>query len=185
MRKYFNLIILSSFLVVLLILGITALLLDIEETESVTFTSGKVSYTITGNIKTGLIVPGENLINTPITLTNNSTVSHTLRVSVELKLDSNAISLDGSDGYIALEDLTSNFSLESDGYYHYQELDYEIISSVNNIILISNLVLNGYQVQNQFNDKKFEVTIKLYVRQFDNISWEDLGSINFETGLPN
>lgn len=185
MRKYFNLMLLSGFILLMIILGINALLIDTEETESVTFTSGKVSYTIGGNIKTGLIVPGENLIDESITLINNSTVKHTLRISVEIKLAGNEILLDGSDGFIISEDLTTYFTLENDGYYHYQEIDYEISELVTNVTVITNLVLNGYQVQNDFSDKVFEITIKLYVRQYDNISWEDLGSINFETGLPN
>lgn len=185
MKKSFNLMLLSGVIFLMIILGINALLIDTVESESITLTSGKISYTVGGNLKSGLVVPGENLIDSPIALINNSTVSHTLRISIEIRLDENIIDLNGSDGYIIDEDLTDSFVLESDGYYHYQEMDYEISSSVTSINVLTNIVLNGYQVQNNFSGKQFKIFIKLYVRQYDNISWDDLGSINFETGLPN
>ncbi len=185
MKKYFNLVSISVFLIIItiLIFTISALLIATDKTESITITSGKVSYTISGKIKEGLIVPGENIIDEPIAIINNSTVKHTLKLSVEMKLAGETIMIDRSDGYIIEENLTFDFVVDNNNHYHYQEIDFVIDESITIINVITNLVLDGYKVQNGYSGELFTISIKLYVRQADNVSWEDLGSIDFKSGL--
>lgn len=193
MKKYLAYIFIISSSLLLLIISVYALFIDKKETEPITFKSGRVSYTIAGDLKTGFIVPGENIVTVPIVFTNNSTVDHNLKMEFSIKLNNVELPLNSSilvyEDEIVLGsnssfDFNSDFIYDQvDGAYYYKSKTYNVGPSDGNITLFSNLYLNGDEIHKENNGEVLVISITLYVKQADNVSWSELGSINFETGL--
>lgn len=171
-KKLIKQMVMLGFTLVVLVSTIFAWFVKGKIDYDVTFSSGKISYTLTGKIKT-LIVPGENIVTENITITNNSTIRHSLRILVELKFKGEVIAFD--DEIIETSDLNlTSFSFnEEDGYYYLDVLDYQ--NQPHFPTILSELVLDGYHMQEH--DQSLTIYLKLEVRQYDHLEWEDLGEL--------
>ena len=171
---------------------IRAWLTDEELTPEKTVTVGNVEFAWDGDIGpvVGYVVPGQNLVTEPFTLTNASTVATELRVKIEVVYgagDTNGIDLvditfGETDGWVYNE---------TDGYYYYQgdeaEFDevskYTISAGTQEIAFVSSIVLDGSQVGNDFTNTAFTITFTFQAKQNDYIAWSDMGSIDFTEGI--
>ncbi len=107
-----------SMILTLILLGTTiyAYYFDQKETGSVDFTLGEVSFTWSGNLTSGFVMPSQELIDTTFQLTNTSSVETELRFSIEA-----STSLLGT---VSVNDLFSVYTISSgwvfdNGYYYY------------------------------------------------------------------
>lgn len=163
--------------------GILAWLTDTKTTTDVTFKVGEVKYIWQqGATKQTPVVPGENVITTPFGLSNESTVKSELRMVISIK-DSNNV--DVSDEVILT--LSTGWILDN-GYYYYrvgeaQDGKYPILVETTNISVLTGMALNGAVVGNDHVNKVYTVSISFQAKQADYVTWENLGSINFTTGL--
>lgn len=170
-------------------LAIRAWLTDENEIEGSVITVGKVKFSFEGNIiSSGYVVPGQNLVTTPFVLTNQSNVGTELRVKIDATYGSsntNAIS------YILLGFGESNgWELKADGYYYYKGSS-STLTSGKNIILagsqsiqfINNIKLDGSKVGNAFSNEIFKFTFTFQAKQSDYVTWAEMESIDFTTGL--
>ena len=163
--------------------GILAWLTDTKTTPTQTFTVGDVTYDWTaGAFVTGPVVPGQNVIATPYNLTKTSNVDSELRLEITITYGA---SIDATS--LVVYTLDSNWDLETDDYYYYRAVaevagKYPIAPSTN-VNVITGLSLDGGLVGNDFSGVEFTVTITFYAKQSNYVTWAQLGSINFTTGL--
>ena len=166
-------------LLLLAVVGVTttiisAWLTDTDTTGEKTFTVGEVSFTLTGDIKTGVVVPGEELVTTAFSLSNASTITTELRV----KMDVFQGETDSTNLFIFSPD--SSWEKDEDGYYYY---DGSIATDTTTIVFLSSLKLDGSKVGNDYASDVFTITFTFEAKQKDYVTWEELGSTSFETGL--
>lgn len=180
-----------------LVVSIAAWLTDTVATDDTTFTIGDISYTLGGDfIEDGIIVPGQELIDgdpvVPFTLTNNSTVTSELRVRVEVKLnetdftDLNSIfTTNGfSGGNFVFATGWIKDDLNNHWYYKGADLNTPIIPASNQkITLLSTLKLDGSKVGNSYSMGTINIKFTFEAKQSDYVTWEELTTINFSTGL--
>lgn len=170
---------------------IRAWLTDEEATPDKVVTVGDVEFAWAGDINPveDYVVPGQNLVTTPFTLTNASTVATELRVKIEVVYGA------GDTNGIDLVDITFGEALgwvynETDGYHYYQGTNatlesgkYKIAAGTQTLNFVSSIVLDGSQVGNDFTNTAFTFTFTFQAKQNDYIAWSEMGSIDFETGL--
>ncbi|MFA7367593.1 MAG: hypothetical protein WC008_04720 [Bacilli bacterium] len=170
---------------------IRAWLTDEELTPEKTVTVGNVEFVWAGDIGpvVGYVVPGQNLVTEPFTLTNASTVATELRVKIEVVYGA------GDTNGIDLVDITFGEASgwvynETDGYHYYQGTDatlesgkYKIAAGTQTLNFVSSIVLDGSQVGNGFTDTAFTITFTFQAKQNDYIAWSDMGSIDFTEGI--
>ncbi|HQC30411.1 MAG TPA: hypothetical protein PLP51_01595 [Acholeplasmataceae bacterium] len=169
---------------------IFAWLIDIKETPSITLKSGKVEYQFSGSAASGLIVPGQNLVNTQYQIVNNSTVKSQLRIQLTIKLDGTAIvygtGTEADDDRVDVTlGLGSDFTKESDGFYYYGGLTGVLLeTNTTPIVIVSSIILDGYEVRNEYSGKIVQIIIKIQAKQADHVTWQTLTeeAINFQTG---
>ena len=195
-------------IVTTLVISISAWLTDTDEIDGSTFTVGDVSYTLNGNfIPSAIVVPGQPLLAEEFTLTNNSTVSSELRILVDYtfrKEDANNpgtwIDVEVSSGLNGLLSISETpqesggFSLHIDwkenlegqpaGYWYYSPSSgTEIPAESQNIPILSNLMLDGSKVGNTYSKHRLYIKFTFQAKQKEYVTWENLGSIDFSTGL--
>lgn len=163
--------------------GILAWLTDTQTTPAQTFTVGEVSYTWTsGSFALSPVVPGQNIIATPYNLINTSNVDSELRMDITITYGA---AMDATN--LVIYTLDNNWELEGDGFFYYRagtEVDGKYpIAPFTNIDVITGLSLDGSLVGNDFSNVEFTVTMTFYAKQSDFVTWAQLGSINFTTGL--
>ncbi|HHU55147.1 MAG TPA: hypothetical protein GXZ48_00455 [Acholeplasmataceae bacterium] len=157
---------------------IKAWLYDTKNTEQVSFTLGKVQYTLEGSLSDDFVVPGENIVSSPYKLSNLSTITTQLRIKVIIISDSQ----DGSNLVESIS-LSENWALENDGYYYYQDDENSIIFPDNNsIVVLESLVLDGNVVNNNYSGKSVGLKLVFEAKQADYVTWEELGNININVG---
>lgn len=167
---------------------ITAWLTDTENTGSTTFEVGDISYTWSGEMidNSTKIVPGQELIAATFTLQNASTVSSELRIFVTIEGEY----IDETE----IEDAISYFSITfgsnwtqyaTDGKYYYGSYatPTEVEVGSDPITVVTSLMLDGSKVGNAFSKANFTITLTFEAKQKMHVNWEQLGSIDFETGL--
>lgn len=176
-------------LLTLVLLGTTiyAYYFDQKETGSVDLTLGEVSFTWSGSMTTGFVMPSQELIGTTFTLTNDSTIPTELRFSVtaSTSLLSN----------VAIEDIFSTYTfgsgwvLETDGYYYYRGTNtdsttepgkYLIPTSVLQIPVLTSLKLDGYVIRNEHVGATVSITLTFQAKQGQFVTWGNLGSANYD-----
>jgi len=169
---------------------IFAWLIDIKETPSITLKSGKVEYQFSGSATSGLIVPGQNLVDTQYQIVNNSTVKSQLRIQLTIKLDGTEIvygtGTDADDDRVDVTlGLGSDFTKEADGFYYYGGLTGVLLeTNTTPIVIVSSIILDGYEVRNEYSGKIVQIIIKIQAKQADHVTWQTLTeeAINFQTG---
>lgn len=170
---------------------IRAWLTDEEATPEKVVTVGDVEFTWAGDIAPieDYVVPGQNLVTTPFTLTNSSTVSTELRVQIEAVYG--ALDTDAMDLLLITFGEESGWVLNAtDGYYYYQGTNaalsagkYTIAAGTQVLNFITSIILDGSQVGNDFTNTDFSFTFTFQAKQNDYITWAEMGSIDFTTGI--
>lgn len=185
MKKYLGVTIAFIAIILTTIVAVYAWLVDIKQTPKIIFKSGKVVYALEGSTVTGLVVPGQNLIDVPLTLTNQSTIDSQLRFSLVVKLDNEVLAMSDMrliDSMI----LGTDFVLNTiDNRYYYQDVNGVVSKTLTTpITIIDTLILNGAHVKNGYADKQVTITFVFEAKQADHVNWETLGSesIDFKTG---
>ncbi len=178
----------SMFLtLILLATTVYAYYFDRKETGSVDLTLGEVSFTWTGAFVTDFVMPAQELIDTPFTLNNQSSVETELRFSV--------IASTQVLGTVELEDIfivyefDADWVLESDGYYYYRGTDtdstsepgkYKIPTNVLQIPVLLSLKLDGSVIRNEHIGKTVTLSLTFQAKQGPFIDWATLGSTNYD-----
>lgn len=197
MKKNKKIFILTSLLLVMVVAvtfvvtNIGAWLTDTETTGDLEITVGEVSYEIgyTNFLETGLVVPGQELVNTPMTLKNTSNVDSNVRIKIEITHDNQTHSnVDSLTGELVTMELGSNWTELVDGYYYLENSDEEEGTIApgeheNGTEIITSLILNGSKVGNDFRGTVFTITVTFQAKQAEHLDWSETGSLNFETGL--
>lgn len=178
-----------SMLLTLILLATTvyAYYFDRKETGSVDLTLGEVSFTWTGAFVTDFVMPAQELIDTPFTLNNQSTVETELRFSV--------VASTSLLGTVDLEDIftvyefDADWVLESDGYYYYRGTNtdstsepgkYKIPTNVLQIPVLLSLKLDGYVIRNEYVGQTVTLSLTFQAKQGPFIDWATLGSTNYD-----
>lgn len=193
-RKVIYLVLSSLLLLTASIAVVFAWLRDLEYTNTITLKSGKVEYQMVGSLASGLVVPGQELIETPYQLTNKSTVDSQLRIKIEViivdDLTSNILyNGDPDDARVIINiGLGTDFIKETDGFYYFDGMDDGILLSSNTtpIAIISSVVLNGDYIHNNYAHDRVYINIVIQAKQLG-YDWQTLldEEVDFQTGLGN
>ena len=204
MKKKSLLILLVGVLALLVVTGIGttyAWLTDQGESSTISYEVGDVSYqiAITKAENAGdIVVPGQSL--TDISIKNKSNIITQLRVQMTVKCgdetwtvgEYSADPLNKTD-HILITKGTGWTSLTG-GYYYYGDADStkaaanipvstDITNGVEIADLWTKLEINGWKVGNTYSGKTITVILKFQAKQAEYVTWADMGSVSFETGL--
>ena len=185
--------------------GITFAWLTSTGSGTIEYTVGDVSYTVTGEVaQNTIIVPGQNLENS-FKITNNSNVATNLRVSISVDVAGWTIGEVGTQDapnvtdHIVVSANTTGWELVTESlatgnnvmYFYYGKKDDSGANGVEDLAAgvspttfpFSEFKLNGYVVGNADSGKTIKITITFYAKQADYVTWAELGSFDFTTGL--
>lgn len=166
-----------SCLIVILSLGIVYGLLreTIIKDTPITYEVGNLRFEVSGNFKEGLLYPGENLVTNDFVIKNNSTVDVNLRIMLKFYLDDMIHEFDITSVAETFNFNENNlWTLKEDGFYHYS-LNEGILSESMNIMLFSNLTLDGYKFKNTYQGKNIKIKLVVQAKQSNHVTWQDLG----------
>jgi len=149
---------------------------------------GEISYDKSGSwiLATNPIVPGTELIAESIVLTNTSSITTQLRMSiVYTKYDYvNEVLAEIDETYSGTNDhivVSMNENFDYDAlYWYYTSVDYHIPANSGAITIISSLYYDGDLVSIDYANKPVTITITLQAKQADNVYWSDLTTYVFE-----
>ena len=182
------------FLFAILTIGITyGWFADVIDLGSGTVSVGDIRYTKSGEFISSnqIIQPGMELIDTPITLTNESSITSQMRVKIEYTkvtrpVDTLVIeTVDYANS--ASDHLSVTFGstfVYDNGYWYYNGLTSSIPADSGTIDVISSLYYDGNLVGNDYSGITCNISIVIEVKQNDNVSWSELTSYDFSTGNP-
>lgn len=179
--------------------GITFAWLTSTGSGTIEYTVGDVSYTVTGEVaQNTIIVPGQNLENS-FKITNNSNVATNLRVSISVDVVGWTIGEVGTatnpntKDHIVVSANTTGWELVTENnvmYFYYGSKNStndgaeDLAAGVSPTTFpFSEFKLNGYVVGNADSGKTIKITITFYAKQADYVTWAELGSFDFTTGL--
>jgi predicted ribosomally synthesized peptide with SipW-like signal peptide len=176
----------------ILLTAVYAYFTDRDTTEDLTFRLGEVAYTFSGSFNTDYMMAGVNVIDMPITITNESTIDTEIRLIITVT--SSVFGTDTLDGMFgeneALEKyytLGEGWILEG-GYYYYRgpfsiETPTNVfrISAFNyNIPILTSVILDGYKFSNNHQDGTISISITCQAKQADFVTWATLGTANYD-----
>jgi hypothetical protein len=180
--------------------GVTYAWLTSTGNKTIEYTVGDVSYTITGKVDAStIIVPGQNLTSS-FEIKNNSNVYTNLRVSVSTSMQGWTIGKAGTaqtpntTDHILVAANAEGWELVTENnvmYFYYGQKE-DSVAKIEDLapykapptFPFSEFKLNGYKVGNEYSGKTITITITFYAKQADYVTWDELGSFSFETGLP-
>jgi hypothetical protein len=180
--------------------GISFAWLTSTGSGTIEYTVGDVSYTVTGEVaQNTTIVPGQNLENS-FKITNNSNVPTNLRVSISVDVKGWTIGKVGTatspntKDHIVVSANTTGWELVTENdvmYFYYGKKDDSGANGVEDLAAgvspttfpFNEFKLNGYVVGNADSGKTIKITITFYAKQADYVTWAELGSFDFTTGL--
>lgn len=181
---------------ILLITSVVAYFSDIKTTNSNEFKLGEVQFTYQGGLKTDLIVPGENIIENPITLVNGSSIDTELRmtITVSSSLFTTQTTLEDLFGYD--NENTPYFSLGEGwilegSHYYYRGLEsienpssvFRIPPTSQPIVIIDYIELDGFKFTNSHANGTIGIQVIFEAKQADFVTWSYLGTINYNFNL--
>jgi hypothetical protein len=200
MKKKIILLGLGIFVMLSLLVTTTYAWLTSSGSKNSTYTVGNVTYTFGGDFLANntIIVPGQELLSSSITTNNSSTVASNVRVKIAITIDSTNVTLSTSASGTATDAASlvkvgfnsTDWVLDTDGCLYYKGKDSTTGKVAANTALsseaqtiITSIVLNGATVGNAYAGKGVSISISLQAKQADYVTWDDLATINFETGL--
>lgn len=157
-----------------------ALFKSSKDYDDITFKVGDISLELKGKIidgygEEGYIVPGQDLIEVPFVIINNSTVNLFIKIIIEVKIYDEVLNdyrIIKKDEYV--EDsiviiANDNLVINEDGSYEITDL-----TPKTSIDLINSLTLNGLVVKNQYSNRNVKINLRFLARQKDHIDSSDL-----------
>jgi len=156
-----------------------------------TVSVGEILYVKSGSwiSPTDPIVPNTDLIAEDFILDNQSSIPSQMRVIITYTKYASIEDVTGSvttysnvDDHI-LVTMAAEFTYSS-GYWYYTATDYSIAAESGPITIVSSLYYSGDFASIDYASKNVAITITIQVKQANNVTWNDLTSYNFETGLP-
>ena len=147
---------------------------------------------------TAPIVPNQDLIANDLILDNQSTIPSQLRLQITYsKYDIDHLVEPYTAYYSGINDhivvsMPSEFVFSDDSgigtetsfYWYYIDDEFDIIADSGLITFITSLYYSGDYASIDYANKPVAITITIQVKQANNVTWNDLTSYNFETGLP-
>lgn len=132
------------------------------------------------------IVPGTNLLAEDIVLTNNSSISTQMRMTIVYTkyeyvgevLTPSDVTYSGTNDHIAVA-MNENF-VYSNSFWYYTSTEYSIPANSGAMTIISSLYYDGDIVSIDYSSKPISITVTIQVKQTDNVTWNDLASYVFE-----
>lgn len=181
-----------TILVLALVLAVTVTYAWIAYSETIDggpISVGKLDYTYSGDFIDGSIdpiYPHKELLQSSISVNNQSSISSQLRVRIEYTLVETS-STNKIYRAEATDDLSvtfiSNFSYDND-YWYYESINYKILTASGPIGIISSLYYDGFKSSNEYSSEVINISVLVQVKQGDNVDWADLTTYNFTTGNP-
>ena len=171
--------------------------------KAINYEVGQVSYSIEATSSDTVVVPGDNLVSN-VMIKNKSNVATEIRVKIEYSTTATELVDDVAKAIpMTLAKYTDNdksnhllYQLKADWSYA-KEDNKEYFYYANEIAKaqntttgdtieapLENLILNGRVAGNSFAGATVTITLTFEVKQAANVEWSQMGSINFETGLP-
>lgn len=160
---------------------------------------GDITYSLTGAFIADdtLIVPGQELIQTPFVLDNNSSI----RSQIRMKITYLGYVWNGFEvvpevqTYVSSEDdflfatVGPGFVVTGDYWYFTDNPailgpDYILDPNTGIFTLLTSVYLNGATTNIDFADEVVWIRITVEVKQADNVAWSELVNIDFSTGQP-
>ena len=207
MKKLITAIVAASGFLILATLGILGITYG-WFVYSTTLTGGSVSvgdlrYEIAGAFVTDqIIVPGQELIDTDIEVTNSSPVSSQLRVKVTytritivgetVTPEEDYVYKDDTDDHLVVN-FTSSYTFTDgdltpdeydDDYWYYGDYDTVIESESGLIGIIDSIYYDGFKTSADYQTETVEVKVLIEVKQADHVVWAELATYDFSTGDP-
>lgn len=132
------------------------------------------------------IVPGTDLIADDIVLTNNSSITTQMRMTIVYTkyeyvsevLTASDVTYSGTGDHIIVT-MNENFAY-SNSFWNYTSSEYSIPANSGAMTIISSLYYDGGIVSIDYSSKPVSVTITIQVKQTDNVTWNDLATYVFE-----
>ncbi|MBU0997042.1 MAG: hypothetical protein KKE16_03245 [Firmicutes bacterium] len=155
---------------------------------------GDLRYTPSGGFITGgasyVYLPGEELIDSTITIDNASPIDSQLRVKIEytkwtfdVTLQSETVVYTASASDHIYVGLDANLQLVGD--YYYYGGDSNVLSPDSGLMtLITSLYYDGSVTTFDYAGQEVTVTITIEVKQGGDLTWSDLIGYDFSTGYP-
>jgi hypothetical protein len=175
---------------------ISAWLTDTKTTGKTTFTIGQVVYTWSGSLKefdeNEHIVPGQELVDEPFALTNASTVSSELRFKFTSTINADPVITDAREYLLTAFDEDWYYNTSDDYYYYRGDISpvtedevekYKIPANDQELSVLTSLKLDGSKVGNDFRLLNLTIEMVFEAKQSDYVTWQQLGTIHFSTGL--
>lgn len=175
-------------------IGTTVAWLTSTGSKTQTVTVGEVEYTFDKDLTSaGTVVPGQPLISEELTFENSSTVPSQLRFTITLtttatedKLTVSNLVFKDAEG----KDVTTftnwiKVKEEDVDYYYYGDTtDFDIdIDTDPATTFLKYLCFDGETVGNKHAGQVVTITITFQAKQAEYVSWTDLATYSFETGL--
>lgn len=174
-------------------IGTTVAWLTSTGSDTQTVTVGEVEYTFDKDLTSaGTVVPGQPLISEEVTFKNSSSVLSQLRFIITLTTTATVDQLTVSN--LVFKDAEGNtvdtftnwvkVTEEDVDYYYYGGTDFDIETTTNPATtFLKNLCFDGETVGNKHAGQEVTITITFQAKQADYVSWTDLATYSFETGL--
>lgn len=175
---------------------ISAWLTDTDTTGETSFTIGQVVYQWKGALievaEGEHVVPGQELVEEEFILNNASTVSSELRFKFTSTINAVPEITDAREYLLTAFDEDWYYNA-SDDYYYYrgditpvtedEVVKYKISADNQELSVLTSLKLDGSKVGNEFRLLNLTIEMVFEAKQSDYVTWQQLGTINFTTGL--
>lgn len=166
--------------------------------DSIDYKVGNIDYTITGPAveENTFVVPGQTIAS-DFTIVNKSNIDTNLKVQFTVTVDvtsaknpqaASTFTIGDSDDDHLLLTLNSDWVLGDDGFLYFGAIDVETLEDViaantNPSSPIVGLKLNGDLIGNDYSGAVITIEATFYAKQDAYVTWENLGSINWSTGI--
>ena len=180
----------TSFLMIGMAFGWYA---DVLDLGSGTISVGDLRYSETGAFisNSQIIYPGEELIDTSISITNTSPIESQMRLKIEYTKVTRPVDVlvieTATYANVAGDHINVTFDdtfVYSDGYWYYNATDAVISANSGLINIISSIYYDGEETGNDYAGQTVNVSVTIQVKQSDNVTWSELTSYDFSTGYP-
>jgi hypothetical protein len=138
-----------------------------------------------------ILVPSEDLVDIPFTLTNSSSITSQLRIQITYTKITNVNdslviqTINYSGDPLDHIDVIMNPLFEYvDGYWYYNGESFILPIESGAMDILSSLSYNGEYAGIDYSTQTVNVTLRIEVKQADNVTWEDLVDYNFSSGYP-
>jgi len=148
---------------------------------------GDIDYQYSGEFidENIVIYPGLNLLETPISVDNQSDIGTQLRVKISYTLIEETVSTKVFRDDLS-DDLAVEFSsvfINVEDYWYYQSTTFDI-DSQGVIDILSSITYDGEKASIEYQNQPVSIHIQIQVKQTDHVEWADLVNYDFTTGNP-